>query len=93
MYNSFAIWYDKKPSQGSEELCAELHFNLWQFSFQSKKSLDCLDIGIKLEKITSCSSIKLFIPFEIGTFEPEILKVNYLSFVAASAYRDVTHLL
>ena len=65
MYNSFAIWYDKKPSQGSEELCAELHFNLWQFSFQSKKSLDCLDIGIKLEKITSCSSIKLFIPFEI----------------------------
>ena len=39
--------------------------NLWQFSSQSEESLDCLDIGIKLDKITNCSSINLFIPFHI----------------------------
>lgn len=62
MYNSFAIWHEKRDEQ-AETLSTELHLNLWQFSSQKNDSLDCLDIGIKIEKISNFSSINLFVPF------------------------------
>ena len=65
MDNSFAIWHEKKDRQISISP-VELHFNLWQFSSQKKNRIDCLDIGIKTEKISNLSSINLFVPFVLN---------------------------
>lgn len=62
MYNSFAVWNEKRDEK-AESLTAELHFNLWQFSSKKKGVQDFLDIGIKLEKINLLNSVHLFVPF------------------------------
>lgn len=71
MYNSFAIWHEKQEptietSDTDETSDTELHFNLWQFSSQKHDRIDCLDIGIKVEKICNFSSVNLFVPFSLN---------------------------
>ena len=103
MYNSFAIWHEKKQAKTfnsesnfypskllknigkqskekpEEALECELHFNLWQFSSQTKgffsnlwqsssqtkELIDYLDIGIKIKDITHFSYINFFTPFVV----------------------------
>jgi hypothetical protein len=66
MDNSFAIWHELKNGQVSTSTEAELHFNLWQFSSQKNSRIDCLDIGIKIAKISSFASVNLFVPFSLN---------------------------
>ena len=65
MYNSFAIWHQRK-NEDEEISGVELHFNLWQFSSQENDNTDCLDIGIKITKLSNFDSINVFLPFSLN---------------------------
>jgi len=65
--NSFALWLDSKI-EIEKRTKAEVHFNLWNMHYKAALP-PFLDVGIKLNNISDCSSINFFVPFFLAKEE------------------------